>query len=237
MFRRPGDGFWAGIVVGVLIVAAMMHWDVKVADNSQATKAQSTVVPVAVTRAATRDFISAWTRMVNGAWLVESNHTRTLKNGQTATFTVRDIQSPPDYLDVSATETNGSVGGRLYVCASDNQGSVTGCRDNGPAVPFEALAQRKLSAVQNAVLGADATYDVADVGAGCYRVFVKAGKTTNVWGNSTKFCFDAATGAPVLTRIETDEGLAETTAIKVVEPSPADFQVPGIPATGGIATS
>lgn len=223
MFKRPSDGFWAGLVAGILIVTLLMYFDVNVNEPPKSAGAS----PILTSASDAQSFVNAWQRMASGTWSVTSSYTRRLVTGATYTAVLKSIQLPPNYLSQSVGSTSASINGRNYVCASINNGKPTGCRDTGAALPFDTAVAQQVDAVRKLVSGPSPRYEVGSTGNNCYRLILAPGATATSWGNQATFCFDPATGAQTKSEIDQDGGIDTTQAINVSgTPNPQDLQVP-----------
>jgi hypothetical protein len=220
MLKRPADGFWAGLVVGIITVTVLMffHVDINSADRSH-------IRPVETSDQAAQAFVSAWRNMVYGTWSVRSTYTRQITGGPTYRTNLHNVQSPPDYLNESGTSTSASINGQLYVCASVNQSSVSACRDIGNAPPYSVYAQNRINAVR-ALVGEARTYSVESENSDCFQLFLNAGRTANTWGNHARFCFDSRSGAMVSSAIDQTGVSDVTVADQITAPLPSDLKIP-----------
>jgi hypothetical protein len=149
MLKRPSDGFWSGLVLGILVVTLLMYLDVDVNGPQKA----SNVSAIVTSDKAAASFVDAWQRMAQGTWSTTSTFTRTLASGATYTATLKNVQQPPNYTSQSIGSVTATIDGRNYACASVNSGQISGCRDTGAALPFATTVAQQVDAVRQLVSG------------------------------------------------------------------------------------
>src|SRR5689334_11034112 len=97
MFKRPSDGFWAGLVAGILVVTLLMYFDVNVNESTKSAGAS----PILTSAGDAQSFVNAWQRMASGTWSVTSSYTRRVVTGATYTAVLKTVQLPPNFLSQS----------------------------------------------------------------------------------------------------------------------------------------
>lgn len=223
MFKRPSDGFWAGLFVGIVSVTLLMAFHVN--PNTSNSK---DVQPVFTSNAAATSFVNSWQRMAEGTWAVQSTFVRTLSSGRTFQSDVFEAQTSTHYLRRSSNSVSARVNGRAYSCAANLAGKVTTCQDGGAAPTNKEVAAQQVDSVKALVAGNQRVYDVARSSSQCYTLYSRGTTTATLpWGSQAKFCFDSTSGAMTLSELHRDEGVDVTTATKVDDvPASNAFELP-----------
>lgn len=166
--------------------------------------------------AARKDFLQAWERSLRGTWHVVSSFERAGK-GATAPLQgqLDTVQRPPDRLERQFGSVTGRVGGRLVGCTPGPDGQPR-CRDGGPAASYDEDVQAELDRLDPYVGGDHPLYRVTAEGNGCFRLDREFEYLAPPYGDQARFCFDAATGARVLTEVHLAEATDITRAVTVV---------------------
>jgi hypothetical protein len=221
MLSRPSNGFVAGLLVGVVIVTAMNLSGFR---NQRDNAAHAALTSDAAARA----FVSDWSRMRTATWAIDATFTRTTDDGATASMPLHQAQQDPSSIRETDMSADIVLNGRHYVCATGIDGKHS-CRDAGVTSSFADRAKVDIASISNDVLGASRSYDVQQANAHCYTLYVRPAVIVpdGQWGNKSDVCFDAATGAPVHTRVYRSGGTddVQTTSIRAT-PNPDEIRLP-----------
>lgn len=182
------------------------------------------VPPPAAQRRAADAFLAAWRRSLEGTWAVDGTFERTVGTRRLA-YDVREAQRPPDHLRVSGGTVEGRINGRTLACTTDADGQLS-CRDGGPAPPYEDDVRGELDTLATYFAGPAPLYRAEIQGGDCYGLVLLRGILAPPYGESARFCFDHATGAPRLSEVH-KRGSLDVTRVNVrATPTAADFTPP-----------
>ena len=158
---------------------------------------RTTPVPsAAAQRSAADTFVAAWRRSLEGTWAVESVFERRIGTRR-LTDDVREAQRPPDRLRVAGGTVEGRVNGHTLACNTGADGQLA-CRDGGPAPPFEDDVRRQLDTLAGYFAGPVPLYRAEVRGGDCYGLVLLRSILAPPYGETARFCFDHATGAPAV---------------------------------------
>lgn len=180
---------------------------------------------------AARGLLDAWRQSRNATFVTESDFTRTLPGGQQLKETTRLVQRPPnDRLTFAFGSIEGRLGGKVYRCAAEPDGSSK-CLTSVPAPDYASEVDNEVNALAGYFDGPRPLYHVVDFGDGpahCFRLDLAIEIPAPPYGRQALFCFDRKTRAPSLTVVVRTEGTDRTEA-RVLRPqvTDADLQVPG----------
>lgn len=219
-------GLMVGVVLGVVGAAALRttpeptEWGADVAD----------LAPAEADPAAVDDFVEAWERSRTETYRAESRwHRVTPAGGELARARVV-AQRPPDRLLRAGGQVEGSVDGVRYLCddVPDESPEMQelfdpGCR--AIEVPrsedaYSNSVAEEVDALWSYVGGEQPLYRVSRDD-GCFDLRLARGMFAPPYGDRARFCFDDATGAVSLLRIERPEG-TDTLELLAVTPEVTD---------------
>jgi hypothetical protein len=196
---------------------------------------------------ASRSFLAAWERSLLATYVVRSDFTRTLPDGNQLRSTTTTVQQPPNTRLVTGL---GSVSGRLndkiVGCAGTPSGGA-GCVTGAAAPDYRAEVDAQLRQLESYVTGPRPLYQVVDFGDApthCFRLDLAVALPSPPYGDHALFCFDRLTGAPALTEIQRPEATDRTIAreirtdvriedLQIPEDRGALVGAPGSPSPGG----
>lgn len=152
-------------------------------------------------------FLVAWERSLTGTWAMTAVFTRTAPGVRVEPLPARMAQRPPDRLSAQFGSIEGRLGGRIVGCAPGPDGALH-CRDGGPAPAFDVEVDAEVDRLAKMLGRAGSEfplYEVADEGSGCFSLALVFDLPAPPYGTGARFCFDAATGAPVLVEVRRAE--------------------------------
>lgn len=159
--------------------------------------------------------LDAWRASRLSTFVVESDFTRTLPDGKQLKDTTRVVQRPPnDRLTFGFGSAAGRLGGKIYRCAAEPDGSSK-CLTSVAAPDYSAEVEAEVSGLAGYVEGSRPLYRViefAESSAQCYRLDLAIEIPAPPYGRQAMFCFDRASRAPNLTIIVRDEATDRTEA-------------------------
>jgi hypothetical protein len=179
---------------------------------------------------AAQDFVDAWHRSQTATYVVDAAVTRTLPNGQQINWEQHEVRRPPERLMVGLGTVEGRLGDHLVRCASDPSGNSR-CTQSAPDDTFADEVAADTAELRRELID-DSLYTVVDFGEDhgthCYRLDLAKQFPSPPYGTSALFCFDVATGAPVLTVVEQPESTTRTVASRPIrgDVTDADLVVP-----------
>jgi hypothetical protein len=172
-------------------------------------------------------FLDAWTRKLEGTYLVESTFTRAAPGASPFTSTTRLVQRPPDRLISGLGAVEGRLGGKIVRCGTDASGAGRCFRSEEDAPPYDQAVADEVDALSRYVLGVRPPYTVVDFLQGCFRLDLRIQLPDPTYGEHALFCFDPTTGAPSRTVIERPEVVETTTADRITAlVTDPDLEVP-----------
>ena len=214
--RRPLVGAVAGAVVGAVVVGVL-------AVNDFAFDEELTPATTSESQEAADAFLAAWERKLRGTWVARSEFTRTTATRQTLSGEVHEAQRPPDRVRRGLGSVDARIDGRRLACAPTETGEVQ-CRDGGPAPPYEDEVASELGLLRGYVMGRARLYAVSAESSTCFRLRLVQRMLAPPYGAVARFCFQAATGAPLRAEIRRNGTLDVTRALEVgADPTPADL--------------
>ena len=181
--------------------------------------------PAAERRAATA-FLTAWKRSLTGTWAVDAVFERRIGTKR-ITFDVHEARRPPDHLRTAGGTVEGRVNGRVVACTTGADGALT-CRDGGVAPPYDDDVDKEMATLSGYFAGSAPLYRAAAQGRDCFELVLRRTILAPPYGESSRFCFDARTGAPVQVEVRKKGSVdvTRTTAVRA-NPTAADLTPPG----------
>jgi hypothetical protein len=169
-------------------------------------------------------FMAAWRRSLGGTWAVDATFERRVGTKRLASD-VHEAQRPPDRLRTAGGTVEGRIAGRVIGCTTGADGQLS-CRDGGPALPYEDDVRRQLDALGTYFVGSHPLYRSELRAGGCFALVLQRGILAPPYGETARFCFDPATGAPTLTEVHKRGSVDVTRAVAVRTPTVADLTPP-----------
>ena len=222
---RRGDaavrtGASLGVVAGVVltVVAAAAGW-------GGADAPPPPERPVA-DPAAAEALVAAWERSLTSRWVVRARVERRRGDEVLVDAERTTVQAPPDRLVREAGTVEGRLDGREVGCAPDPD-DVPRCRAGAAVPPHPRAVAEQVDALRSAVDDPDgdgALYAVRARG-DCFSLVQQRAYRRPPFGERARFCFDAATGAPVLQETWRGDTVDRARAVEVREVRPADLEL------------
>lgn len=148
-------------------------------------------------------------------FVVDSDFTRTLPDGNQLHQTTRIVQRPPDdRLLIGFGSVAGRLGGKILRCASAPNGTSR-CFTSVAAPDYTTEVDTEIAGLERYVRGARPLYRVIDFSNSldhCFRLDLALAIPSPPYGGHALFCFDRANFAPSLTVIERVEATDRTEA-------------------------
>jgi hypothetical protein len=181
--------------------------------------------------AAARALLDTWRQSRSATFVVDSDFSRTLPDGQQLKDSTRIVQRPPnDRLTFGFGSIAGRRAGRIYRCAAETD-RAPNCLTSTAAPDYASEVDGEVAALAGYVQGPRPLYRVisfADSPGACYRLELAVELPAPPYGRQALFCFDRTTLAPTLTVIVRTEATDRTQARTVTgQVTDADLQVPG----------
>ncbi|MEY2423344.1 MAG: hypothetical protein QOI95_3411 [Acidimicrobiaceae bacterium] len=165
--------------------------------------------------AAAQTFLTTWRQSRMATFVVDSDYTRTLPDGNKLQQTVRVVQQPPDNrLIIGLGSVAGRLGGKILRCASTPGGS-SNCITAEAAPDYTTDVDREIAGLEVYLRGDRPLYrviDFADSVDHCFRLDLAVAIPSPPYGDHALFCFDRSNFAPSLTVIERVEATDRTQA-------------------------
>jgi hypothetical protein len=168
--------------------------------------------------AANLTFLTTWRQSRMATFVVDSDFTRTLPNGNRLVQQVRTVQRPPsDRLVIGFGSISGRLGGKILRCASAPDGTSR-CLTSTDAPDYTAEVDGEIAGLQSYVRGDRPLYRVIafdDPRAHCFRLDLALDLPSPPYGTHALFCFDRTSLAPSLTVVERPEATDRTEATAI----------------------
>ncbi len=149
-------------------------------------------------------YIEAWRHSQLSTWKVVLRWTRTVR-GARLQDDITIAQRPPDRLSTGGGSVDARTGDRRLACTAGSDGRLR-CRDAGPAPPYSEEVDNGAAVLRQQLSGPGRLYDVTSGGPRCYDLRLRLRYPAPPYGQRSRFCFDARTGAPTLRDVERLEG-------------------------------
>jgi hypothetical protein len=133
--------------------------------------------------------------------------------GRSLVSEVRIAQRPPDRLATGLGSIDARRDGRRLACATGADGKLR-CRDGGPAPPYGQEVDAEVALLRGYFSGPNPLYRVR-AGGGCYALDLLVSMPAPPYGRRARFCFDPATGAPVVSVVVRAEATDRQQAVEV----------------------
>lgn len=159
---------------------------------------------------AARDLLAAIRRSHAATYTAEGTFERTPSSGSPITDEVVVVQDPPQRMALGYGSWDGVVDGRGVHCIRDGRdGAWLDCEaslaPSGRPAPtsLEDLQAEQTDEVEDLIGGDDPLYGVERDGDGCFVMTLQGpSRFPPPYGQRTRWCFDATSGATSLRRIE-----------------------------------
>lgn len=176
------------------------------------------------------EFVEAWERSRTGTFVVRSDFHRETARGGELDSDVLLVQRPPDYLVHQFGSVEGRLDDRLVGCSPDPAGQSV-CRPTGERsdTSYDETVAREVTTFEQYFFGDDGPlYRVTAKGGDCFDLHLTRLLPSAPYGDEARFCFDDASGALTLVRIERAEGTDLTEAVEVrTDVRDEDFRLTG----------
>lgn len=139
-------------------------------------------------------FLEAYERSRWATFAMDARFSRTMPDGRRLESAAFVAQRPPDTIRRQLGGLHGVVGGRRLNCSTPAGGPYT-CGPAGPAPPFEETVARDLAIFRSYFAPDAPVYEVRRVEDGCFELTLVGAVVDPPYGERTRMCFDAATGA------------------------------------------
>ena len=160
-------------------------------------------------------FLSTWRQSRMATFVVDSDYTRTLPDGNQLRQPTRIVQRPPDdRLLVGLGSVAGRLNGKILRCASAPDG-VSRCFTSVAAPAYTTEVDGEIAALEGYVRGDRPLYRVIDFTNSadhCFRLDLALAVPSPPYGDHAMFCFNRTNFAPSLTVIERPEATDRTQA-------------------------
>jgi hypothetical protein len=148
-------------------------------------------------------------------FVVDSDFTRTLPDGNRLEQQVRTVQRPPDdRLIFGFGSIGGRLGGKILRCASSPDGTSK-CITSEAAPAYTTEVDREIAGLEQYVQADRPLYrviDFADTVGHCFRLDLAIAVPSPPYGEHAVFCFDRTDFVPTLTVIQRVEATDRTEA-------------------------
>jgi hypothetical protein len=201
-----------GLLVGLLVGAAI-GWISSRDDGAtdDTSVASSTTAPETAEAAA--NFVEAWERGRTATYLSGSLLERTSGDGVVIEMPIVVAQRPPDRVVSNGSGVDGVVDGERWVCDEQLDGLLR-CSSAASAEAFEEDVAGEVATLRGYFDGDLPLYRVSQSGT-CFDLRLSRAIQAPPYGQSARFCFDEASGAPSLQRVERTEGTDVVTLVSV----------------------
>lgn len=192
---------------------------------------------------AVADFLSDLEASLTGTYVVRSTFERRRGEEVVGRSDQTVVQRPPDRLTVREGSASGRLNGRAVTCTGEGRGAE--CLIGSEPIDEAAEVEEQLTAVEGYVTGDPPLYTVVATGPTevvrqggqgdrCYVLDLLRQLPVAPYGTQARFCFDPATGAPTLLRVERPEAVDVTTAVAVTgQVTDADLELPSMASSRG----
>jgi hypothetical protein len=162
--------------------------------------------------------LTTWRQSRMATFVVESDFTRRLPDGNALHQTQRIVQRPPDdRLIIGFGAVTGRLGGKILRCASEPTGTSR-CFTAADARPYAEEVDDEVAGLDRLVRGDRPPYRVVEFAEGadrCFRLDLAVDVPSPPYGDHALFCFDRTNLAPTLTVVERPEATTRTEATSV----------------------
>ncbi|MBV9665734.1 MAG: hypothetical protein JOZ37_17345 [Actinobacteria bacterium] len=181
-------------------------------------------------------FLAAWRRSLTTTWAIDAVFERRV-GSKHVSYDIREARRPPDHLRDAGGSVEGQVNGRVVGCTPLSTGGVT-CRDGGPAPAYDDEVRSELDTLAGYFSGTNPLYRAASLGGGCFGLTLRRTILAPPYGQTARFCFDRATGAPSSSEVHKRGSVDVTRATAIrAKPTPADLTPPSSSAPPGSTTT
>lgn len=217
----------AGVVVGLAGIGVLAATGWSPESEKSAMHGPRGGGPTGVERTDADRFLAAWRRSRMGTWAVESKLTRRTAAGGVLTIESFQAQRPPDRVLYGGGTVVARQGDQLVACGTPAGRGQPACRRSATTESWADEVDREMEVLAGYLSGLVPLYRVTDEGRGCFLLEQARVLPSPPYGERARFCFDAETGAPVLTEIVRVEGRDLTRAVRVRgKVTDADLRLP-----------
>jgi hypothetical protein len=167
---------------------------------------------------AAQAFLTTWRQSRLATFVVSSEFTRTLRDGNSLHETVQTVQRPPDdRLVFGFGSTAGRLGGLIVRCASAPDGTSR-CFTSSAAPAYNGEVDAEIATLEQYVMGPRPLYRVIEFSNSpdhCFRLDLALAVLAPPYGNQAMFCFNRTNLAPTLTVIVRDDATDRTEAKEI----------------------
>jgi hypothetical protein len=196
-------------------------------------------------------FLFTWRQSRMATFVVDSDFTRTLPDGNQVHQPTRIVQRPPDdRLLIGLGSVAGRLGGKILRCAGAPDG-VSRCFTSVAAPEYTSEVDHEIAGLETYVRGDRPLYrviDFTDSADHCFRLDLAIALPSPPYGDHAMFCFSRTNFAPTLTVVERPEATDRTQAtsirttvtdddLKVIPDGGALVGVPGATTTTASTTT
>lgn len=204
------------VVVGLgvgLLVGAALGWVTSRSDDDDPDAEVATTTTAPETAEAAAELVEAWERSRTATYLSGSLLERTTSEGFTVEIPIVVAQRPPDRVVSTGTSVQGVVDGETWVCDEQLDGLLR-CSSTPSAEDAAAEVAAEIERLRGYFDGDLPVYRVSRSGE-CFDLRLTRAMQAPPYGQRARFCFDEASGAPSLQRVERAEGTDEVTLVSV----------------------
>jgi hypothetical protein len=169
-------------------------------------------------------FVEAWERSLESSYFVASDFRRETGEGELAGLRA---QRPPDVIRRQLGALDGRIGDHPIVCSRDPDDQVQCTRGSTELAPYEETVADEVARWDNYFDEDLPIYRVETQGDGCFDLILSLLIPVPPYGERARFCFDAATGAPVYTEIRRGDSVETLEMVELRPVTDADFALPG----------
>jgi hypothetical protein len=156
-------------------------------------------------------FVDAWQRMRTETYLLDATYVRrAASTGVELPSQVVIAQRPPDRVVRQFGGISGRFDDQMLLCGARPDAEDATCELGEPGRSYEESVAREVDVLRTYVDGAQPLYSVLAAG-DCYVLRRQRVQPLSPYGETARFCFDAATGSPRLIEIDHGNGVTETT--------------------------
>lgn len=214
----PWVGAVAGIVVG-LVLAMLLAASGRLDEPEEE--------PFETDPEAAADFLEAWQRGRFETFVVTARFTRSVEGRSGLASASVLVQDPPTRILRQMGSVSGRVGDREIACTTPPAGGLQ-CLPGRRVPSYDEEVLDEIAALRRYVEGRGRPlYFVDRTEDGCFRLRLAVRVPAPPLGETARYCFDAATGAPTRTEIIRREGRDLTEAVDIrTEITDQDLRLP-----------
>jgi hypothetical protein len=218
-FAAPWVGAVAGVVVGT-VLAVLLGASGRLDEPGEE--------PFETDPEAAAAFLDAWQRGRFETFVVESRFTRSVEGRSGLASESVLVQDPPTRILRQMGSVTGRVGDREIACTTPPTGGLQ-CLPGRRLPSYDREALDELAVLRRYVQGPGRLlYFVDRPDDGCFRLRLAVEMPDPPLGETARYCFDDATGAPTRSEIIRRQGRDLTEAVSIrTEITEDDLRLPG----------